>query len=101
MIDELMPFIRVLALDRPYLYSSMLNSRALELIELSRGDEALRLASIAVSSPSAKVHPEYRETQAEILEKMRRASPSVVGVGWPQESAELVPIQSGGNSLAF
>jgi tetratricopeptide (TPR) repeat protein len=87
--DELMPFIRVLATERPYLYYSMLNSRALTLIELGHDDEALHLATVAVRSPYANVHPEYRETQTEILDKMRRASPSVIGgVGWPQQSDE-------------
>jgi hypothetical protein len=59
------------------------------LIELGHGDEALHLASVAVNSPLSKLHPEFRETQAEILEKMRRASPSVIGgIGLPQEPLE-------------
>jgi tetratricopeptide (TPR) repeat protein len=100
--EDLMPFVRVLASEHPYAYYSMLNSRALELIELGRGDEALHLSSIAVRSPVANVHPEYLETQTEILEKMRRASPSVVGVRWPQEPVEAAaPLVAASNVITL
>lgn len=84
--ETMLPLIRVLAVERPEVYSRYLNSCAVELGELGRYDEALRLADLAVRTPYAKIFPQYHETRAEILEKMHRASPFVIGgVRWPQE----------------
>ncbi|MFL6214653.1 MAG: hypothetical protein ACJ74J_12265 [Blastocatellia bacterium] len=91
-LDELQPLFRILAVERPAVYPGYLNGRAVELCELGRYDEALHLANLVVRSPYGQIYQEYRETQAEILEKMRCASPSVVGgVRWPQEPVEDEP----------
>lgn len=66
------------------------NSLAVELGEVGRLEEARQMAALAVRSPYARLNPEYRETHAEILKKMRGASPSVVpGVAWPQPSSKV------------
>ena len=90
LLENLRPLVRMLAphqLPR-FMYA---NSLAVELGEVGRLEEARRMTEIAVRSPYANLYSEYRETHAEILEKMRRASPSVVpGVAWPQPSSNVV-----------
>ena len=90
LLENLRPLARLLA---PYQLAryDYANSLAVELNEVGRLEEARQLSEIAVRSPYANLVPEYRETHAEILEKMRRASPSVVpGVAWPQPPSSNV-----------
>jgi tetratricopeptide (TPR) repeat protein len=90
-LENLRPLVRMLARQHMLPYYMHANSLAVELGEMGRLEEARRLAETAARSPYADLIPEYRETHAEILEKMRRASPSVVGgVAWPQEPTNVV-----------
>jgi tetratricopeptide (TPR) repeat protein len=89
-LENLHPLVRMLAPHQLPRYDYA-NSLAIELGEVGRLEEARHMAEIAVRSPYADLYPEYRETHTEILEKMRRASPSVVfGVAWPQPSSNVV-----------
>ncbi|MEN3332320.1 MAG: hypothetical protein V7641_1685 [Blastocatellia bacterium] len=92
LLENLRPLVRLLAPHQMARYDYA-NSLAVELNEAGRLEEARHMSEIAVRSPYAKLVPEYRETHAEILEKMRRASPSVVpGVAWPQPSSNVVAL---------
>lgn len=90
-LETLRPLVRMLAPHQSLPYYMHANSLAVELGEFGRLEEARQMAEVAVRSPFADLVPEYRETHAEILSRMRRASPSVVsGVDWPQESNNVV-----------
>jgi tetratricopeptide (TPR) repeat protein len=88
-LETLRPLVGMLAphqLSPRYIYT---NSLAVELAEVGRLQEARHLAEVGLRSPYSQHYPEYRETHTEILEKMRRAAPSVVGgISWPQEARE-------------
>lgn len=99
-LEGMVPIVRLLASDRPYYYYNHANSLAVELLELGRQEEALRLSQIALRSPFASYYPEWHETKAEILEKMRRASPSTVaGVAWPKESDNVAVLPVAPNNV--
>jgi tetratricopeptide (TPR) repeat protein len=90
LLENLRPLARMLAPHQLARYDYA-NSLAVELNEAGRLEEARHMSEIAVRSPYANLVPEYRETHAEILEKMRRASSSIVpGVAWPQPSSNVV-----------
>jgi tetratricopeptide (TPR) repeat protein len=89
-LENLQPLVRMLAPRQPLIRYIYVNSLAVELGELGRLEEARRLSEIAVRSPYARVYTEWQETYDEIVAKMRRASPSVIGgVSWPQESHDV------------
>ncbi len=67
--EALFPFVRMLAIDRPFYLYSYRNSLALELAEAGRIEEALSNCRIILSSPLAHLNPEWSETQQEILSK--------------------------------
>ena len=88
-LESLRPLVRLLAPQQllpRYIYA---NSLAVELGEAGRLEEARHLSEAVVRSPYAGAYPEWQETRAEVLAKMRRPSPSVVGgVHWPQQDVQ-------------
>ena len=77
-LEGLFPMVRAVALRHPHTYYDYLNSLAVEMGETGRFEEALNASQIALSSPFGDSYVEWRETQAEIMQKARRSSRSVV-----------------------
>lgn len=79
-LEELLPLARTAGAAQPVMYYDYLNSLAVELGEVGRLEEARRISRRIVSSPFARVYPEWRETLDEIESKTHRPSRSVVAV---------------------
>lgn len=86
--ESLFPFVRMLAMERPFYLYSYRNSLALELAEAGRIEEAQNNCRIILSSSLAHLNPEWSETAEEVAQKARRASHSIVAISSaPSESA--------------
>jgi tetratricopeptide (TPR) repeat protein len=79
-LERLFPLVRNVSRWHPDLFCSFLNSFAVELGEVGRIEEALRVADRALASPYARIYRQVQETRDEIVMKSRRASRSVVAV---------------------
>lgn len=89
-IEKLSPFVRSLSPSHPFLYYCYFNSLAVELGEVGRSKEALRASDIALASPYAHAHPEWRETRDDIISKSRPVSRSIIaGVARPIEASNV------------
>jgi tetratricopeptide (TPR) repeat protein len=93
-LDRMFPLVRSIALRRPQLLYTYLNSLAVELMEVGRLDEADIASRRALASPYGQAYPEWQETGRDISLKRRRRSRSVVAVGSPiigSEEQEKTP----------
>jgi hypothetical protein len=79
-LEKLEPLVRAAAAIEPGDYYDHLNSLAVELGEVGRIEDALRISQVVVASPLAAVYPEWHETLDEIESKTQRSSLSVVAV---------------------
>jgi hypothetical protein len=79
-LENLFPFVRLIALDSPHYYYAYFNARAVELGEIGRIEEAQQACRIALASPFHHQHSEMRRTAEEIAQKARRASRSTVAI---------------------
>ncbi|HSO74941.1 MAG TPA: hypothetical protein VLU47_08885 [Blastocatellia bacterium] len=79
-LEKLGPLVRAAAAIEPSDYYDHLNSLAVELGEVGRIEEALRLSQVVVASPFAAVYPCWHETLDEIKSKTQRSSLSIVAV---------------------
>jgi hypothetical protein len=91
-LEKSYPLIKSLSKQYAPLRFDHLNSVATEMGEVGRLEEAHRFISIALASPFAPAYPEWLETRAELLEKGRGASRSIVPVvGMPHDNVILLP----------
>lgn len=79
-LEQMLPFVRFASRWHPDLFCTYLNSFAVELGEVGRLEEALRVSNLALALPYARVYRQVQETRDEILMKSRRASRSVIAV---------------------
>lgn len=79
-LEKLLLLARAAITLEPAVYYDHLNSLAVELGEVGRIEEALRISRVVVASPFAVVYPEWHETLDETKSKTQRASLSVVAV---------------------
>jgi hypothetical protein len=81
--------VRVLATDQPFIYYSYANSLAVELGETGNLEEAQYHSSVALASPYAIAHPEWRGTKLELAERDRYISRSVVTINRKDTQSEI------------
>jgi hypothetical protein len=79
-LSKIFPLARYLGRFYPTIFFEHLNSLAVELMESGRLIEARNAISPALASPLAKVNPDWRETAADIENRMRQTSRSIVSV---------------------
>ncbi|HKQ06641.1 MAG TPA: hypothetical protein VJ464_16020 [Blastocatellia bacterium] len=79
-LENLFPLVRIFSRQQPLLYYQFHNSYAVELGGVGRHHEALSAIGIALASRYASAYPEWQETRAELVERGKRASRSVVEV---------------------
>jgi len=73
-LDRLWPMVRLASQDHPALRYDYLNSRAVELAETGRIQEAKHAIEIALRSPFSDRYPNWRATRDEIADKEREIS---------------------------
>ncbi len=86
-LECLFPLVGSLSKHYPGVYYNFLNSLAVEFGEVGRLHEAHGALSIALASPFAPAQPGWAETQRELEAKRTAATPSVVAVSRPADSA--------------
>ncbi|HXG67233.1 MAG TPA: hypothetical protein VNO70_19175, partial [Blastocatellia bacterium] len=91
-LENLFPIANSVRWPQPQIYFDYLNSCAVELAEVGRLEEARRFSQIVLASPFSPAYPEWGETLAEITEKARRASRSVVAVHKKSRAEELASV---------
>jgi tetratricopeptide (TPR) repeat protein len=79
-LENLYPFLQLIAPDYPHYYYAYYNARAVELGELNRIEEAQAALRIALASPFGYQHPEMQATAKDISQKSRRATHSIVAI---------------------
>lgn len=79
-LEELFPISKAISRSHPFPFLTYLNSLAVEYLEVGRLEEAGRILSIVLASPLSKFYPECHETRAELIERRRPATRSVVAV---------------------
>jgi hypothetical protein len=84
-LEFLYPVARLIATQEPRSYYELINSIAVELGEVGRIDEALKVSSIVTSSPIAPTYPECHETHAELESKRATKRRSVIIIHWEPE----------------
>jgi hypothetical protein len=77
-LESMYPLVRAVGATYPPIYYTYLNSRAVELAELSRLEEAASVCRVTLASPFANSYPEYRATSDDVALRRRRASRSIV-----------------------
>lgn len=90
-LERILPVARLIGKQRPLVYFDVLNSLAVELGEVGRIEEGFGALNIALASPFAVAYPEWHETRAELIERGRRASRSLVAIGRLLEGANVLP----------
>jgi hypothetical protein len=90
-LEKLLPAARLMGKQQPVIYYDVLNSLAVELGEVGRIDEGCGALNIALASPFVVAYPEWLATRAELIERGRRASRSLVAVGRLLEEANVLP----------
>ncbi|HST20240.1 MAG TPA: hypothetical protein VLR90_03950 [Blastocatellia bacterium] len=79
-LERLFPLLLSMSRWYPDLFCNYMNSYAVELGEVGRLEEALRVCEKALASPYARIYRVVQETRDEIVMKSRRASRYVVAV---------------------
>lgn len=79
-LENLSPFVHLLAPVYPRYYYFYANALAVEWGEAGRLEEARQACLKALASPYADVNPEWHETAKDISQKAQRASHSVVAL---------------------
>jgi len=74
----MLPFVRMIASEYPFLWYQHLNSLAIELSEVGRIEEAQNICRVVVASPYVRAYPEWRETWDDIQVRRYRTSRSVL-----------------------
>jgi len=80
-LEQMLPLVRMAGLQLPYAYYDYSNTRAVELTEVGRLEDARRAADFALSSKYATAYPEWSETSNAIAQRARRASRNTVAIG--------------------
>lgn len=80
-LEQLFGISKSVSKTDPFLFLEYLNSLAYEKLETGSLEEAGRILGFVLASPLSNFYPECHETRAELIEKGRRASRSVVAVG--------------------
>ena len=77
-LESLWPMVRLIAKQDPATYLDVLNSLAVELLEVGKTDEASRAIQLVQASPLLAFNPEWQQTAQEIEE--RQAQPLIIAV---------------------
>ena len=101
LLDRAFPLIRAIAGRRPARYYDYFNSRAVELNEVGRVEEARINVEFALASPFAPGYPEWHDTRDEIGRRGCRSARSVVTIRRPVEFEKVLvfPIQCKPSSI--
>lgn len=79
-LESMLPFVRMISSEYPFLWYQHLNSLAIELSEVGRIEEAQNICRVVVASPYVKAYPEWHETLDDIEVRRYRASRSVLSL---------------------
>jgi tetratricopeptide (TPR) repeat protein len=85
-LENLLPIAFRISTYDPKLYPLLLNSIAVELGEIGRVDEALKVSSVVINSPLASSYPEFHQAHAELESKQATKKRSVVVIHRQAES---------------
>ena len=88
-LDDLFPFIQLIAMNYPHYYYAYYNARAVELGELNRFEEARAALRIAIASPFSHQHTEIMETANDISRRLPALSRSTISVSCAQPDSDL------------
>jgi tetratricopeptide (TPR) repeat protein len=82
------PMVKAASFTQRYIFFAFANDLAWELLQVGRVEQAAKYSAIAVASPLTNRYAEWRETQAEIVERQSAPATIVVSVFAPISSDE-------------
>lgn len=88
-LEQMLPLALAVSVSSPFLLLEHLNSLAYEKLEIGNSGEANQILGFVLASPLSRYYPECHETRAELIDRGRRASRSVVAV-----TSELVEAEN-------